>query len=228
MYIYVLRLEHGKFYVGKTTRPVSMRIDEHMTNRGSIWTYMHTPLKVEEVIETNYAGDEDTYTLRYMSDYGIDNVRGGSFSQVTLSDDIRDIIHKMLRTASDSCFYCGSSDHFAQDCSPVTFSIKDYDQCKQYICKYFDLSDKEFDAWWYRGDKRIKNTVFRIEKGKLLFGDGRTIHDTNFNTTVAGKEIQAIKSFRSQGTSKLWEWLQQDKKAWDQFLIEKVIDRLYN
>ena len=51
-----------------------------------LWTTKYKPIKVVELIEgDNY--DEDKYTLKYMEQYGIDNVRGGSFCQIIITVD---------------------------------------------------------------------------------------------------------------------------------------------
>lgn len=58
IYIYVLRLECGKYYVGRT-KDVWLRINEHFSGNGTIWTKMYAPLAIERV-EVSYSRfDED-------------------------------------------------------------------------------------------------------------------------------------------------------------------------
>ncbi len=37
VYIYILKLENNKYYVGKTTNP-EFRVNSHFKNEGSSWT----------------------------------------------------------------------------------------------------------------------------------------------------------------------------------------------
>jgi predicted GIY-YIG superfamily endonuclease len=117
--IYTLKLEHGKFYVGKTNNPVS-RINGHVSNYGSAWTRMHKPLQLIEIIPNCDDYDEDKYTLKYMKKYGVDNVRGGSFCEPELDDDILNTIDRMLTGSSDKCFRCGRKGHFVNNCYAQT------------------------------------------------------------------------------------------------------------
>ena len=62
--IYVLMLEKGKYYVGKSNVPES-RILNHFKNNGSAWTSLHKPIRVVEV-EKGDIFDEDKITKQYM------------------------------------------------------------------------------------------------------------------------------------------------------------------
>ena len=115
VYIYVLQLEQDKFYVGKTDSP-DVRINSHFNNSGSAWTKKYRPIKVQEVIDNCDDYDEDKMVLKMMEQHGIDNVRGGSFSQVNLTPANIKHLNRMLRGSKDECFKCGSTDHFVQDC----------------------------------------------------------------------------------------------------------------
>jgi hypothetical protein len=55
-----------------------------------------------------------------MLEHGIDNVRGGSYSNVNLTEQQRDSLTKELRTAQNACFKCGRKGHFAKDCYAKT------------------------------------------------------------------------------------------------------------
>ena len=127
VFIYVLLLTSNKYYIGKTNNP-DIRLDSHFNSNGSEWTKIYKPIKVYELISNCDAYDEDKYTLKYMEKEGIDNVRGGSFSQVELSDENINIISRMIKGATDKCFNCGESGHFVLDCikSKMQSKIQEY------------------------------------------------------------------------------------------------------
>ena len=123
VFIYILLLELNKYYIGKTNNP-DIRLDYHFNSDGSEWTKIYKPIKVYEVISNCDSYDEDKYTLKYMEKEGINNVRGGSFSQIELSVEQIKLISQMIKGATDKCFNCGESGHFIKDC--IESKIQDY------------------------------------------------------------------------------------------------------
>ena len=111
MKIYVLLLQQNKYYVGKTNHIIN-RITGHCTNRGSLWTKIHKPIKILQIYDSNNVFDEDKYTIKYMKQYGIDNVRGGSFCQIELNEENTNTINRMINGSTDKCYKCGGN-HFA-------------------------------------------------------------------------------------------------------------------
>jgi predicted GIY-YIG superfamily endonuclease len=116
--IYILELKSGKYYVGKT-RNLKFRLDAHFNYGGSAWTSKYRPVKL---LKTHIGDDfdEDKYTIQTMKKYGIDNVRGGSFCQITLPDTSISTIKKMISGGTDKCHRCGRSGHFIADCYTKT------------------------------------------------------------------------------------------------------------
>lgn len=114
-YIYVLKCAHNKYYVGKTNYDVLKRFREHMNEQGSGWTSIHKPIEILEVFEGDKF-DEDKYTKMYMEKFGIDNVRGGSYTAMHLSKDMKEHIQNEFTACNDKCFTCNKKGHFARDC----------------------------------------------------------------------------------------------------------------
>src|SRR5476649_1068273 len=88
--LYVLRLEHRKWYVGKTYDIKQMFI-EYTQKQGPIWTQLHRPLIIEYK-EKLVPNGVDIMTKRMMFVYGMDNVRGGSFSELVLPEIKKEIL----------------------------------------------------------------------------------------------------------------------------------------
>jgi predicted GIY-YIG superfamily endonuclease len=83
-WLYILKLEQGKYYVGVTSRSVSERVSEHQHGfMGAKWTKRYKPIKIidkRDLGVTTYDRAEQyetRVTTRYMKKYGINNVRGG-------------------------------------------------------------------------------------------------------------------------------------------------------
>jgi hypothetical protein len=115
VFIYVLKLEEGKYYVGKTSNP-DFRLNCHFNDEGSVWTRKYKPLEVVELIPDCDDYDEDKYTRKYMDMYGIDNVRGGSYVSVQLPELTIEHLNRMSSTVSNKCFKCNQPGHFVKDC----------------------------------------------------------------------------------------------------------------
>ncbi len=112
--VYVLQLVQQKWYIG-TTNNFNARLNQHMKVRGSAWTQLYRPVNVHHVTE---GGNpiELWYTLRYMEQYGIDNVRGGPWTKPCLSKPTKKQINGILMFLGDRCFRCGEKGHFASNC----------------------------------------------------------------------------------------------------------------
>ena len=113
--IYILRLEGGRYYVGKS-EDVQHRYQQHMNGHGSAWTRKYKPVSLEKIIAGASPFDEDKVTKEYMNKYGIDKVRGGSYVEVELSDMQEKSVYKEIWAANDLCTQCGRLGHFIKNC----------------------------------------------------------------------------------------------------------------
>lgn len=84
-FIYVLKLEDGKYYIGQSTDP-DKRIKKQFDRKGSAWTKLYKPIEIlslESIGIMNYKEAEEyenKVVLNYMKEYGWENVRGGYFT----------------------------------------------------------------------------------------------------------------------------------------------------
>jgi predicted GIY-YIG superfamily endonuclease len=117
MSIYLLKLEQGKYYVGRSENP-KRRYEEHINGQcGSRWTEIYKPIKMKILKQQANNFDEDRYTKEIMMKHGIDNVRGGTYCMFHLPKPIKDMIYKEIKNATDRCFNCGAVGHYVADCT---------------------------------------------------------------------------------------------------------------
>jgi len=119
MIIYILKLDNDKYYVGKT-KNIIKRVHFHKNNLGSEWTKKYKYKSIIKTIESDSPFDEDKYVKIYMNKYGIDNVRGGSYNQIELTDEQKNNLIKELQTINNLCYRCGRNNHFIKNCYAKT------------------------------------------------------------------------------------------------------------
>jgi hypothetical protein len=133
--IYILKLQEGKYYVGKTD-DVAKRYQQHLKGYGSAWTKKYKPISIAKQIENSSPFDEDRYVKEYMNVFGIQNVRGGSYVQIELSDEQENALRLEIRAATDKCTRCGRDGHFVKNCYARTQVEEESDD--EWGCEYCD------------------------------------------------------------------------------------------
>ena len=113
--IYILKLKEGKYYIGKSNNVLN-RFQQHVNGNGSSWTKKYKPISIEKTIENVSSFEENKITKEYMYKYGIDNVRGGSYIEIKLTDLQKETLCKEIWRANDLCTRCGRSGHFIKKC----------------------------------------------------------------------------------------------------------------
>lgn len=81
-YIYKLKLENGKIYIGKTIN-IKKRMKQHFNGEGSEVTKKFKPItcKILDSCPGLLADElEQLYTNKYITKYGYNNVRGGKYT----------------------------------------------------------------------------------------------------------------------------------------------------
>lgn len=116
--IYILKLKNNKYYIGKSNN-VEKRYNDHVNGIGSTWTTLNKPIKIIKTIPNCNNFDEDKYTKEYMSKYGINNVRGGTYTKEILDNNTIKLLETEIRGSNDLCYKCGSKSHFAKDCNLI-------------------------------------------------------------------------------------------------------------
>eukprot|EP00835_Amoeboradix_gromovi_P004941 NODE_422_length_8880_cov_0.172759.p4 type:complete len:147 gc:universal NODE_422_length_8880_cov_0.172759:5100-5540(+) len=119
--VYVLKLEQGKYYVGKTNN-IDRRIEEHFSSQGCEWTSSYKPIEIIETVENVDDLYEDFIVKRYMRDFGIDNVRGGAYVQLELSFSSEYSIFREIAASKDACMRCFRVGHFIGSCTAKTYA----------------------------------------------------------------------------------------------------------
>ena len=142
--IYILCLTNNKYYIGKTNNP-QKRILNHFQHQGSAWTKKYQPISIEKVINNADNFDEDKWTIKYMQIYGIDNVRGGSFCSIQLSESNKQTLQQMITGSSDCCYKCGQIGHFIQDCHEQDGQDEDKDEEDEEDEEYEEYED--YEVW---------------------------------------------------------------------------------
>jgi len=182
--IYVLKCKMGKYYIGRTSN-LERRFEQHYLRDGfgSAWTKKYNVVKVLEIIKGEKF-DEDKTVKKYMANYGIENVRGGSYSRIELKKEEIDLIEKEIKNAYDLCLKCGKSGHFVKNCDENISSSEEednYDFKKNWGDRCF-LCDKSGHL-----SKNCKNMSIKCLKcGRI----GHIAQDCFAKTTIEGNLIR--------------------------------------
>jgi len=143
VFIYILEQQGNKYYIGKTENP-KFRLDTHFKNGGCAWTKKYKPKQIIGLFPNCDAFDEDKYTIKYMKKYGIENVRGGSFCQVSLDRETTKCVERMIGSTDDKCHFCGKQGHFIRNCPKNKYKKRNKDFLK--ASKGYESADEvEFE-----------------------------------------------------------------------------------
>jgi predicted GIY-YIG superfamily endonuclease len=183
MWLYVLELEDNKFYVGKTTCTKN-RFETHKKGNGCSWTRDYPPIRICEEYEIQDDGfEEDCKVKELMKKYGVENVRGGSYSSTKLSNFTVKLLTREIRHASDQCFTCGSSGHFAANC-PKGKKYTDILKCP--LCNKFAINC-ECNSIQVNIDINISTKIKKrmiYTRGHKRKTDYQRYFDKNYNTVA--------------------------------------------
>ncbi|SVC10876.1 uncharacterized protein METZ01_LOCUS263730 [marine metagenome] len=165
--IYVLKLERGKFYVGKTRHTVQ-RLRQHWDGQGAAWTRKYAMKDLYRWYPDKKSSDENRITLRMMAEHGVHNVRGGDWCSVKMGKKAIRELEKKCRTKKKApvkkkaspraCKRCGRTSHTRSQC---------------YAWTTVDGVDITTDSWVYRPKKKPKKST-RKAKARRKRCEART------------------------------------------------------
>jgi predicted GIY-YIG superfamily endonuclease len=95
MHIYILLLENNYYYIGESSNFIQS-YQQHIDKRSADWTKLHRTVTISKVIQQTNEYTVNDCVIEYMKKYGIDKVRGGSFSDVVLSSEQLDLLSNYL------------------------------------------------------------------------------------------------------------------------------------
>jgi predicted GIY-YIG superfamily endonuclease len=114
--MYVLYCKSGRAYVEMCrTRDVAVRVAKHY-NGMHPFTACQKPCHVD-IRHASDPLDVEIEVLRLASRYGVENVRGGSFSDTELHRCTIDQLQRQVDHAQGRCFKCRQFGHYAPVCS---------------------------------------------------------------------------------------------------------------
>jgi hypothetical protein len=195
LYIYILLLQLGKYYIGETDIHYFKLNDTTVYNND--WTFKYKPIKIIDIISNVNNTDVDKYTLHYMNMHGIDNVRGGQYYYFNLSNEqtikIQSSINCKIKnhniTISNQTKFLEDNKHspnyiLIADLTNVknqidklnrtieitsTISINDIDNIKQELKNYIEITDHQKSPKSYNLRHNSKKTV-RVVNGLFQTG----------------------------------------------------------
>ena len=97
--IFILESKCNKFFIGISFTGRLYK-DYYQKGNGSEWNDIYPPDRIVSMIDNKSVTDVDKYTLLYMKNKGIENVRGGSFSNFRLSEVQLSYIENCIKNAN--------------------------------------------------------------------------------------------------------------------------------
>ena len=195
LYIYILLLQLGKYYIGETDIHYFKLNDTTVYNND--WTFKYKPIKIIDIISNVNNTDVDKYALHYMNMHGIDNVRGGQYYYFNLSNEqtikIQSSINCKIKnyniTISNQTKFLEDNKHspnyiLIADLTNVknqidklnrtieitsTISINDIDNIKQELKNYIEITDHQKSPKSHNLRHNSKKTV-RVVNGLFQIG----------------------------------------------------------
>ena len=205
VYIYILQLEQGKYFIGGTHNP-QFSLHKHFDPTGSEWTVTYPPISVLIMITDCDEYDEDKYVRKYMDQYGIDNVRGGSFCEEVLPESSIAILGKMKNTCDNICSNCKQIGHYSEYCTTKMTDIEYPDNMDDLLQMIGDfIQDKKCSENMDMSEDNVINTILRkknLSEKDILYWKN-TVHKKNKENGIdfiKPTDVQAVEQIELKRT----------------------------
>jgi hypothetical protein len=153
-YLFILKLECKKYFIGLTTE-IQQDINKLSSSN---WVKKYKPQEMLLFIED--CNDIDKYVILYMQKYGINNVRGGTYSDILLNSECIEKLKK-IDYSTDKCYICGDNTHNVRECK------KDDILCTcfySYIYIHYSTSCKRYEQSFDNEDDLIEKLKYTIDE----------------------------------------------------------------
>lgn len=173
--IYVLELENNKYYIDKT------EYNSIPQNINSQWVKQNKTVRIIDFYPTDNIFEENNLTKKYMLNYGIDNVRGGSYKNIELSEIEKTILNKELEGLNQS----NNNNDYYNDLLTASAIKKEIKNLKKICEEYFKLEEKL---------KYVFTEYFKIKITPNVFNDCINFFVNNLDIKIIDNKLKGTKT----------------------------------
>ena len=166
-FIYALKLETDKFFIGHTLNPIKSIEIHYRWHLNIEWLKKYPWVDIYELIPNCKFEELDKYTLKYMAKYGIDNVRGGNFINIILENNILNNIKQALVLLKDDILH-----------NNIINKDKNYYESNIDIIK--PNSIEKYDKNVEKNNIKIDNTKCRFCNKEFETVNGKNYHEKKY------------------------------------------------
>ena len=109
-------LEDSYYYIEACSAPVA-RFMDHLEGKGCKWTRIHKPLRIQVIHANVDISKMDEIIIEYMSEKGIQKVRGGKYNRVDLTFLEKYMLQAKVWQEQGRCTKCGRTGHPMKYCN---------------------------------------------------------------------------------------------------------------